>query len=1038
MKLVNGSVRRPVGVIMFVIAALVLGAVSLNRLAIDLYPKLDLPVAIVTTTYSGASPQEIENLISKPIESGVSSVQNIDTVSSTSSPESSLVVLQFDWGTNVESVMNDVRASLDQVRPILPDDAGDPRVMRFDPQQIPVMWIGLNGAAPEELQQFSEDRLEPYFERVEGVASVSPEGGKEREIQVQLNPSQLDQYGLTSDQVVQALASENQANSAGTLKKGMQDLQLRVDGEFASVEEIRNTLIHLGNGDTVTVGNVATVQDTFKEMTSKSYVNGEQALVLSVMKESDGNTVDVADGMYQSMEEMKEDLPDGVSMSVILDTSTFIRQSISSVVNNMLLGAALSILILYLFLHSIRSTIVIGFSIPLAIISTFTLMYFTGETLNVLSMGGLALGIGMMVDSAIVILENIFKYKERGYSTIEAAKQGGSELSSAVVASTLTTIVVFVPIVFVEGMAAELFRPLAMTVSFALFASLVTALTLIPMLSSKLLTRTSGSGRLRRSQIVSRGFEKGFGGLQSRYEGFLNWALNHRKTIFFGSVGLVIASFLLVPLIGAAFIPPSDQGQVEVNVETPSGTDLEETQQTVKRVEQEIVAFDDVIKTNYMSIGGGGVTPGSGGSNVGSFTIQLVEPSEREITTQQFMDEVKNRTQDIAGAEITVSEQAGGMGTGSPIQVNISGSDWDVLRQLGEQVVWLIEDVEGAVNAESSLDQGRPEMQIQVDREIAAQYGLTYQQVMGAVRTAFNGQIATRYRTGDDEVDVRVVLPEDERETINDLQSMSIQTSTGNSIPLTTVATLEQVQGPAQITRENQQRQINVTGEIQGRNLGSVTGDIRAQLDSLALPDGYSIDMGGQSQDMAESFRNLGMALALSIFLVYMVMAVQFESFVFPFVVMFSLPTTFVGILVGLFITGKPLSVPAFIGVIMLAGIVVNNAIVLVDYINILRRQGNDRKEAILEAGSSRLRPILMTTLTTSLAMVPIALGIGQGTEAQSPMAVVIIFGLIFSTMVTLVLVPVMYTYLDGLSNWIKRLFRRSKSSSQGDANVTG
>ncbi|MGO4888770.1 efflux RND transporter permease subunit [Anaerobacillus sp. MEB173] len=1034
MKLVDVSVKRPVGVIMLVIAVLVLGGISLKNLAIDLYPDINVPVAVVATTYQGAAPQEVEQLVTRPVESAVSSIQGVDSVQSVSSPSASLVILMFDWGVKVDDAMNDIRERIDRVAGMLPEGAERPSIMRFDPQQMPVMWIGLSGADPDRLQDIADDELVPFFERVDGVASVDIEGSRQREIQVELDQARLSLYGVTAGQIVQALGTENSNASAGNLTRGSQDLQVRIDGEFKSLSDIEKTPIMTPSGQSITVGDVATIKDAHKEMLTVAKVNDEEALVLTIMKQSDANTVKVSDEMTKAIGQMQNLLDrEDVKLSVIMDTSIFIRQSMNTVVNNMLMGAVLSVLILLLFLRSVRTTLVIGLSIPIAIISTFTLMYFTGETLNILSMGGLALGIGMMVDSSIVILENIFSKRQKGMPIIQAATEGASELAPAVIASTLTSVVVFAPIVFVEGLAAELFRPLAMTVAFALFTALAASLTLIPMLSSKLLKGKAIKFEEDDEEKV-RGFNKLLFKLKNFYGRVLEWSLKHRKTVVFSTIGLIAGSLALATMIGTAFIPPSDQGQIQINVKTQSGSQLAETGAVVSEINEHLHQFDDIIETNYVTVGGGN-NGFSSSSNQAAYIIQLVDPKEREMTTSEFLAATEALLNDIPGVEITVSELDPGLGAGTPIQVNISGPELDVLSDLAYQVMWIAEEVEGTFNVDSSVAEGRPELQIVVNRDVLSSYGLTYQQVMNEVRLGFDGQTATRYREDGSEYDVRVMLPEESRTSIRDLETMVIKSNTGADIPLSAVAELKQVQGPTEINRMNQQRQVQVTSEIRDRDLGSVSAELQQKVDQLNLPEGYRISMGGQGEDMAESFESLAIALLLAIFLVYLVMAVQFESFLYPFIIMFSLPTTLVGVLVGLFITGHPLSIPAFIGVIMLSGIVVNNAIVLVSYINILRDEGVDRWEALIEAGKSRLRPILMTTLTTVLAMVPLSLGLGQGAEAQAPMAVVIIFGLMFSTVFTLVLIPVVYTLLDDLSQWTKRLFTRKKQQT-GEVDV--
>ncbi|MBA2175302.1 efflux RND transporter permease subunit [Halobacillus locisalis] len=1020
MNLVNLSVKRPVGVIMIVVALLGLGFVSLRSLTIDLYPEIELPIAVVSTTYEGAAPQEVEKLVSRPVESSVSSIEGLEVLQSQSQAGASLVLLQFNTGVNLDSTLLEVRENVDQVRGLLPDGAGEPNVLRFDPGQLPIMNIGLSGDTPEELQQLAENRIVPFLERQSGVASVGIEGGKIREVQVLIDRAQLSQYGLDSQTVVQTLTAANQSASAGVIEKGQKDLQVRIEGEFDSIEDVEDTILQSQTGARVTLGQVAEVKDTLVNSNTISKVNGESSVVLSILKKTDANTVETADEVSAALDELRADLPEEVESDIILDTSEFIKISINSVVWNILLGGVFSILVLLLFLKSLRATLVIGLSIPIAIISTFTLMYFTGETLNVLTMGGLALGIGMMVDSSIVILENIVSYRQRGYSMVEAAKQGASELAPAVIASATTTLVVFLPIIFVEGIASELFTPLALTIMFALIASLAVSVTLIPMLSSKMLTKPlQMSGR---RYWFDRFMEK----VNDKYRSLLRLVLKWRKMTIAITLALIAGSAALVPTIGTEFIPPSDQGQITMRVNMPEGTSLEETEAKTREVEERIDEFGDVIDVSYVTIGGGGMTGvGNGSSDFASYTIELVDPGDRERTTQQMVEQLQTAVSDIPGADIQVSEMDAGLGTGAPLQVQLNGTEYEVLDELAQQVAYVMNQVEGVSNATSSTDEGRPELQVDVNREKAAQYGLSYQQVIGQVRLAFNGQIATRYRNGSDEIDVRLIFPEDERQTIADLEGMSVQTPTGSLIPLATIATLEQVQGPVTLLREDQQPQVNVEAEVIGQDLGTATEQVRAELERLNFPDGYSYDIGGQAQDMQEAFGDLTLALLFSIFLVYAVMAIQFENFLFPFIIMFSLPATIIGITTGLFVTGLPFSLPAFVGIIMLAGIVVNNAIVLVDYINILRRRSYDRFEAILEAGPNRLRPILMTTMTTVLGMVPLAIGIGRGAEAQQPLAVTIIFGLTVSSFFTLVLIPVVYTYFDDLSNKITGLFRK-------------
>ncbi|MFC0013787.1 MULTISPECIES: efflux RND transporter permease subunit [Allobacillus] len=1026
-KLIETSIKRPVGVIMIILAILALGFISFRNLSVDLFPEIDLPIAVVATSYDGAAPQEVEELVTKPIESSVSTIEGIEQVQAQSQPGSSLVMMMFSMDTNLDNALLNVRESVDRVSGFLPEGANSPSVLRFDPAQMPVMWIGLTGSDKAELQRVAENDIQPLFERQAGVGSVQIEGGESEEIQVQLDQQQLAQYGMNSQQVMQAVQNANQSMSAGVIERGNQELQLRIPGEYESIDEIRNTQIQTPQQTFIRLDDIATVERATVESNGLSMVSGEEAVVLSILKQTDANTVSVSDEIQAAIKKAEKDLPEGIEAKIVFDNAEFIRMSINSVVQNLLLGAAFAVLILLLFLKSFRATLVIGLSIPIAVISTFTLMYFTGETVNILTMGGLALGIGMMVDSAIVILEHIVTYRERGYSMKEAARLGASEIAPAVIASTTTTLVVFLPIIFVEGIASEIFAPLALTVAFALIASLIASITLIPMLSSKLLSKAMQNNGRRYW------FDRLMDKVIAIYQKMLRGVLRFRKTSILGTLVIIVATLFLIPQLGAAFIPEADQGQIEISVETPTGTTLSATREVVEKVNNIIDKDSDLVESNYLSVGSEGQGgPMGGGSNVGSYMIQLIPSGERDETTEDVMKRWNDQVEDIPGAEINVAVMGAGISAGSPIQIQMTGPDFDTLKRLADETVAEISEVEGVHNAGTSADEGRPEMQINIDRNKAAELGMTYDQVMGQVSMQLNGRVATQFRTEGQELDVRVMTPEEQRSTIEDVENLLIQTPAGAMVSLSSIASIDQEIGPASLTRQNQQRTITVSSEILDRDLASVTSDVESKLANMHLPEGYDYSIGGEAEDMAEAFGDLALALVFSIFLVYAVMAVQFENFLHPFVIMFALPTTIVGVILGLFVTGLPFSIPAFIGVIMLAGIVVNNAIVLVDYINILREKGQERFSAIMDAGASRLRPILMTSLTTILGMIPLSLGLGEGGEAQQPLAVVIIFGLLVSMFFTLLLIPIVYTFFDDLSR--KFTHRKKKRKKEVEA----
>ncbi|RSL33076.1 efflux RND transporter permease subunit [Salibacterium salarium] len=1016
MNLSRWSVKRPVGIFMVVAMVIVLGITSVRNLAIDLYPDMELPIAAVTTSYQGTAPEDIEETVTTPLEESLGTIDGVDTIQSQSSSGSSMVLIQFDFGTDLDQAMLDMRESVDGASSALPDGADEPSVMRFDPDQQAMMMLGFSGDNPEEVKELAEDRIQPQLEQGNGVASASIEGLQSREIQVQLNVEELNRYELTPDDVINSLGAENQTGSAGNVESGSQDIQLRVDGEFQSINDIENTIIPRQEGGTVHVQDVADVVDTVEEDSSKTFVNGETAYMFSIMKQSDANTVEVSQNVKEIVAELNEEVGDSAELNVVSDSAEFIETSIDSVVNNLIFGALFAVLVLLAFLRSVRATLVIGISIPIAVIATFSLMYFTGETLNILTMGGLALGVGMMVDSAIVILESIYKHIEEGKTRKEAAIAGAQELGSAVIASTVTTLVVFLPIVFVEGIASELFAPLALTVGFALIASLLAALTIVPMLASKLIKEEAS-----KTQEDNR-FTRIGNAVNGRYHRMLKWSIGHRKTVLSITGLLIVGSLALVPMIGGVLLPDSDEGEIMIEVETPTASTSEETQTAVDQVWTMLEPYEDDIDSTYSTVGSGSSPVGGGSNNQAVVNLSLVNSSDREIETSELVSELSEQTERIPGAQVSVSDvTTGAAGGGSPITVSLSGQEVDVLDELAEEIEFAVEQVPGTTGVDTSSGDGNPQIDLDVDRDQASQYGLSYQDIMSQVMTAFNGQVATEYREEGQEIDVQVIFPNDAREQISDIRNMTLTAANGSGVSLAAIADLNETTGPTQISREDQQRQVDITSDVTDRTLSEVAADVEEEVSQMNIPDGYSVSYGGDSEEMQEAFGNLALAMIASIFLVYAVMAIQFESFVQPFVIMFSLPATLIGVLVGLFITQTPLSITAFIGLIMLAGIVVNNAIVLVDYINQRREAGEERDEAILAAGPARLRPIMMTVLTTVLAMLPIALGLGEGAEAQAPMAIVIIFGLAFSTLFTLILIPVVYAVTDNMVLWFKK-----------------
>lgn len=1038
MKIIDFSVNRPVAVLMAVFMVLILGFVSLTNLSIDLLPEMNLPVALVTTSYPGAGPQEVENLVTRPLESVLGTVNNVKKITSLSSSGQSMIVLELDWGTDMDFATLQMREKVDLIKGALPDDVEEPVVMKMDPNILPIMQFGVTGEmSMADLHKLADDLIVGRLERVPGVASATFTGGREREIQVQLDPAKLNYYGLSLNQVMQALQADNLELSGGSVEKGSKEFLVRVSGEFQSPREVGDVVVSAVGGTVIRVKDVAEIIDGYKEVTAYDRINGKESLIFQVYKQTGANTVKVSQDINRTLEELKKELPQNVQIVMIWDSAEYIQQAIDNVKSNLIYGGILAVLVLYIFLRNVRSTLVIGITIPICVIGTFVLIYFGKLTLNMMSLGGLALGVGMMVDNSIVILENIYRHREKGLGRIEAAKTGAAEVAMAITASTLTTVVVFLPVVFVQGIAGQVFKQMALTITFSLTASLLVALTLSPMLCSRLLrVSDQNNGESKKEGFLRKLFvktEQWYDALDEGYRKLLRWALNHRGAVVIIVLVLMGGSLATLPLIGAEFIPAIDQGYLSIQVKLPYGSKLEETERVISKLE---AIAHDIPEVELVAAGVGGSSSYLGGMMMGGsgesgrLDLVLKPLTERTRSVEDVAEQIRQAAKDIPGAEITIStgDTAMGMMGVAPISVQIKGDDLDVLNDLAQQVVAAVKSVPGTREVEADMEEGRPEVQVFIHRQKASSYGLSVAQIASAVRGSIQGQVVTKYRTGGDEIDVRLRLSPEKIDNIEDLRSLTLLSPMGAQVPLGEVAQIKVAQGPNVINRDNQVRTVTVSAQIVGRDLRSVTNDVQAKIDELYLPPGYDVTVGGQAEEMAESFGDLGLALVLAVILVYMVMAAQYESLLHPLVIMFSMPVVSIGVFLGLLIAGYTFNVITLVGVIMLAGIVVNNAIVLVDYINTLRRRGMGYREAILEAGPTRLRPILMTALTTILGSLPMALGIGEGAEYSAPLGVVLIGGLTTSTLLTLVFIPVVYSLAEDLVHRIKN--RKEKKLS--------
>lgn len=1027
------SVKRPVTITMLVLIVVLIGAISFTELPIDLFPEIEVPVAIVATSYSGTGPQEMENLITRQIEGAISTVANIDTVSSISSEGSSIVIALFNFGVDMDMAALEMREKVDMVKGFLPEASEEPMVMKIDPNAMPIVQISLSTEGDlEGLQSLAEDTFSQRLERIDGVASVDIYGGFSREVEIAVNQNELANYGLSSSQLAQLLSASNLSLPGGSVSRGDQDLSVRVTGEFESIEDIKNMPIPLSSGDVIRLGDIAAVDLVAEDINTISRTNGADSITMSIQKQSGRNTVQVSESIQREVERLQRDYPN-TKIDVVLDTADFIVQSINTVAQNAILGSLLAVLILYIFLKNLRTTLIIGVAIPISLVTSFILLFFNGITLNMMTLGGLALAVGMLVDSAIVVLENIFRFNSEGYSREEAAIQGASEVGMAITASTLTTIAVFVPIMFVEGIVGTIFRDFALTVTLSLAASLVVSLTLIPMLSSKIMKVSEREkGKKRKLQPLYNAFDGVYDRVDGTYRKMLSRSLHKRKLTLFIALAIFVGSIASLFVVGMEFLPSTDEGMINMSIGLPLGSDIDKVDEITKKVEEELLDIPelDIIST---SIGGGNMMMGMGGGGDSSISMLLIPLSERDRSTAQVAEEIRRRVKEIPGAEISVSEASSTamIGSGNPINISIKGPELDELERISEDIKDLVESVNGTREVTTSLSDSMPEIQVLVNKEIAATYGLTAAQVATSVRNNAAGNIVTRLKQGGEEIDVVIRSVGGVTESMGSFQYMEIPTPTGTNIPLSQIADVTVEKGPTAINRENQERVVSVSSQIVDRDLNSIVTDVEARLQGYTMPDGYSYSIGGENEEMIDAFQQLGLALALAIVLIYMVMAAQFESLIYPFIIMFTIPLAFSGGALGLFLTGRSLGVTALIGVIILSGIVVNNGIVLIDYINTLRKQGMERREAIETAGPIRLRPILMTSLTTILGLIPITLGIGEGAELMAPMGSVVIGGLILSTVLTLVVVPVMYTILDDMSQKTKAKIRRKEESEE-------
>lgn len=1010
--------------LMIFVAMVVLGLVSLSMLGLDLLPDLEIPAVSVLTAYEGAGPEEVETLLTEPIEDILSTISGVDEVTSVSKEGMSAVILKFKWGQEIDESINDIREKLDLIEELLPEESQTPVIFKFDLELFPIIIAAVTATdSYPNLQDIVDDVIIDPIKRVKGVASAAARGGLERQIRVDLDRDKLAAMNLSVEQVKLALASQNISTPGGSLRTGYKDYLLRTPEEFSSPEEVAEVVIARRNGVAIKLKDVAEVRDFFRERTIDVRMNGEKAMAFFIQKQSGENTVEVARAVVAELEQLKKKLPPDVKVEIVMDNSEFILASVANLRDTVFWAVCFVFIVLLFFLQDFRASIIVAVAIPTSLIITFLLMWLADYTINTDSLASLAVAVGLVVDNAIVVVDNINRHRGRGQRARESAIFGANEVGVAVIASTLTTVSIFAPIIFVGGITAIIFGQFAAIVTMALVASLLTALMLVPMLSSRLLKVREANPSKSVLDLFYRLGEIVLTKMEYWYVEFLRWSLKNRKTIFASCVLFLIWSIGIVKFIGTEFFPQQDQSQLTAECELPIGTRFERTgvvtQQMWKIVENRVPERrDSFIRWGVYGKAEGGQFVTEEESYIGFMFVSLKPKRQREASPSDIVERLRPITDKIPGATVRYSAQDpieqiifGGEGE---LAIELYGHDMDEALQYAESVKSAIAAIEGVEDIRISRKEEKPEVKIVVDREKASRLGLDVRTIGGTIETYFAGSTATRYREGGDEYDVEVRLQPTDRDRIEDLRDVFIGLPMGGQVSLANIATIEEGLGPTKIERKDQARYITVSAGVHGRDLGSVVEDVRTAIDKIPAPPGFTYVFAGAEQEREEAFGLLLIAMGLGMVLVYMVMASQFESFRDPFIIFFSIPFGIVGVIIALALTGQTLSVVSYIGLIMLIGIVVNDGIVLISYIGILRRRGLDVYSAIIEGGRSRLRPVVCTSVTTILAMTPLALSRGEGAEIWVPFGITVIGGLFVATIITLVLMPTLYSVFEG------------------------
>lgn len=1030
MLITKFSLKRQITLVMIYAVIIFFSFFSFSQLKIDFFPDITFPFAGVITSYTGVGPEDVENLISRPIEEAVSSVKNIERVSSQSSKGTSMVMLEFKYGADMNIAENDIRKNLDFIRDYLPEDATEPMVFVFDPSMMPIGYYSISSPylGPAELRRLSEEKIEPLLERIDGVASVSTMGGQQRQINIDINPVLLASYDLSPNEVLQTIQMGAGLQAAGTIETPNKNYNLRVLSEYNSLHQIKNTIITYKKGIPVYVKDVAKVEDAYKENTNEVRADYGEGVMLVLMKQSDANTVVTSRKVKEAIPDIIARLPQGTKFSPIWDQADFILKAVNNLQDTAVIAFVLAFLVIYFFLRNFRGSIIMGISIPVSVIATFAVMFAANLTLNIISMAGLALAVGMLVDNSIVVLENIYRHREMGTNLSESAETGTKEVGMAITASTLTTIAVFLPVLFVPNITGQLFKDMVLTITFSLVVSLLVALTLVPMMSSNILkisTKKKDNGLERFKDRIASWIER----LTENYSKILHWSIFHRKIVLITVAIMFAASILIAYLLGGEFMPKSDQGIINIIMESPTGTPIEQTRMYAYKLEdivKETVGEEDfeslaIFYGEREGIGAFGTT-----SNTLEIFLKLTPLDKRKNTQFEIQDKLREKFDKMPGITYTFQE-GGTISTEKDIEIKVIGFDVAGAKAIANELKSKMEKIEGLVDISLNTKETIPEMQVHLNKDLLNHYNLSTLQVAGDISTAIQGKVASQYREEGDEYDIFVRFAKEFRNKKESLEQLELALPTGGRVKLQDVAEIIEEQSSPTIFRENQNRFVSVGCGLSGTDLSSAVDEIEKIIADTPIPSEYQVIIGGTAEDQEEAFFYLALAFIAAILLVYMIMASQFESLVDPLIIMFTVPLSIIGVFFFLALTGTSFSVMALVGVVMLVGIAVNNGIVLVDYINQQRRAGMELFEAVEFGSKARMRPVLMTALTTILGMVPLAVELGAGSETWSPLARAVIGGLTATTVLTLVIIPIIYIIFEQTGDKVKTYFRNRK-----------